>query len=151
MYLTLFNIGGYVVLPWALMIFLPTWRGTRWLARSGIVPALVAMLYVIGVGSLISQNGFGFIREFGTADGVARLMAQRDIALVAWIHFLAFDQLVGIFIYRDNMRHRYVPIPVQSLILFLTFMLGPLGFLSYYLIRWARAGSPSGKSEALHT
>jgi hypothetical protein len=76
-------------------------------------------------------------------------MAQRDIALVAWIHFLAFDQLVGIFVYRDNMHHRYVPIPVQSLILFLTFMLGPVGFLSYYLIRWARAGSPAGKSEEL--
>jgi ABA4-like protein len=147
MYLTLFNIGGYVVVPWALMIFLPTWRGTRALARSGIVPALVAMLYVIGIVSLIGHNGFGFIREFGTADGVARLMAQRDIALVAWIHFLAFDQLVGIFIYRDNMHHRYVPIPVQSVILFLTFMLGPLGFVSYYVIRWARAGSPGGRTE----
>ena len=147
MYLTLFNIGGYVVVPWALMVFLPTWRGTRALVRSGIVPALVAMLYVIGIFSLIGHNGFGFIREFGTADGVARLMAQRDIALVAWIHFLAFDQLVGIFIYRDNMHHRYVPIPVQSVILFLTFMLGPLGFLSYYVIRSARAGSLGGSTE----
>jgi hypothetical protein len=147
MYLTLFNIGGYVVVPWALMIFLPTWRGTRALVRSGIVPALVAVLYVIGIVGLIGHNGFGFIREFGTADGVARLMAQRDIALVAWIHFLAFDQLVGIFIYRDNMHHRYVPIPVQSVILFLTFMLGPLGFLSYYIIRWAGAGSLGGRTE----
>jgi hypothetical protein len=147
MYLTLFNIGGWVIVAWALLIFLPTWRGTRWLARNGIVPALVAVLYVIGIAGLISQSGFGFIREFGTADGVARLMAQRDIALVAWIHFLAFDQLVGIFIYRDNMHHRYVPIPVQSVILFLTFMLGPVGFLSYYAIRWARAGSPGGRIE----
>jgi Domain of unknown function (DUF4281) len=122
-----------------------TWRGTRALVRSGIVPALVAVLYVIGIVSLIRHNGFGFIREFGTADGVATLLAQRDIALVAWIHFLAFDQLVGIFIYRDNTHHRYVPIPVQSVILFLTFMLGPVGFVSYYVIRWARAGSPGGK------
>ena len=149
MYLTLFNIAGFVIVPWALMIFLPTWRVTRWLARSGIVPALVALLYVIGVVSLISHAGFGFIREFGTADGVARLMAQRDIALVAWIHFLAFDQLVGIFIYRDNLHHRYVPIPVQSIILFFVFMLGPVGFLTYYLIRWARSGAPAGKTEQL--
>ena len=135
------------MLPWAVMILLPTWRGTRWLASSGIVPAFIAVLYVIGIVGLISQAGFGFIREFGTAEGVAGLMAEPNIALVAWIHFLAFDQLVGIFIYRDNMHHRYVPIPVQSLILFLTFMLGPVGFLSYYLIRWARAGSPGGKTE----
>jgi hypothetical protein len=149
MYLTLFKIAGWVIVPWALMIFLPTWRVTRWMARSGIVPALVALLYVIGIVSLISHAGFGFISEFGTADGVARLMAQRDIALVAWIHFLAFDQLVGIFVYRDNLHHRYVPIPVQSVILFFVFMLGPLGFLSYYLIRWARSGSPAGRSEAV--
>jgi hypothetical protein len=147
MYVTLFKIGGLVVLPWAIMIFLPTWRGTRWLASTGIVPAFIAVLYVIGIVGLISGAGFGFMRYFGTADGVAALMAYPSIAVVGWIHFLAFDQLVGIFIYRDNMHHRYVPIPVQSLILFLTFMLGPLGFLSYYLIRWARAGSPGGRSE----
>ena len=45
------------------------------------------------------------------------------------------------------MHHRYVPIPVQSVILFLTFMLGPLGFLSYYVIRSARAGSLGGSTE----
>jgi len=148
MYVTLFKIGGLVVLPWAIMILLPTWRGTRWLARTAIVPAIIALLYVIGIVVLISEAGFGFMRAFGTADGVAALMAEPTIALVAWIHFLAFDQLVGIFIYRDNMHHRYVPIPVQSLILFLTFMLGPVGFLSYYLLRWARSGSPGGRKEA---
>ena len=146
MYLTLFKIAGFAAPAWALLIFLPTWRGTRWLARSAIVPAFLCVLYVIGIVALISTSGFGFIRDFGSAEGVARLMAQQNIALVAWIHFLAFDQLVGIFIYRDNMHHRYVPIPVQSVILFLTFMLGPLGFLSYYLWRLARTGSPSGRS-----
>jgi hypothetical protein len=77
---------------------------------------------------------------------VARLLGQQDIAIVAWIHFLAFDQLAGIFIYRDNMHHRYVPIPVQSVILFLTFMLGPVGFLSYYLARLIRTGSLAGRA-----
>ena len=147
MYLTLFNYAQFVILAWALLIFLPTWRVTRWLARSAVVPAVLALFYVIGIGALISTAGFGFVRDFGSADGVAKLMAQRDIALVAWIHFLAFDQLVGIFIFRDNMHHRYVPIPVQSVILFLTFMLGPVGFLSYYVIRWARSGSPGGRRD----
>jgi hypothetical protein len=30
------------------------------------------------------------------------------------------------------MRHHMVPLPVQSLILFLTLMFGPAGFLTYY-------------------
>ncbi len=147
MSLTLFNLAGPAILAWVFLIFAPKWRGTQWLARTAVVPALLCLLYVVGVVWLISNAGFGFIRDFGNADGVAKLMAQRDIALVAWIHFLAFDQVIGIFIYRDNMHHRYVPIPVQSVILFLTLMLGPLGFLSYYLLRWARSGSPSGRSE----
>lgn len=145
MYLTLFKIAGFAAPIWALLIFLPTWRGTRWIARSAIVPALLCILYVIGIVGLISASGFGFVREFGSAEGVAHLLSQSDIALVAWIHFLAFDQLVGIFIYRDNMHHRYVPIPVQSVILFFTFMLGPVGFLTYYLLRAARSGSLSGR------
>jgi hypothetical protein len=147
MYVILFNLAGPAVLAWLLMIFLPKWSGTQWLVRSAIAPAFLAALYVIGIALLISQNGMGFMRDFGSAEGVARLMARPEIALVAWIHFLAFDQLVAIFIFRDNMNHRYVPIPVQSVILFLTFMLGPVGFLSYYLIRWARSGSPGGRRE----
>jgi len=146
MYLTLFKLAGFAAPAWALLIFLPTWRGTRWLARSAIVPALLCILYVIGIGAQISASGLGFMREFGTAEGVARLLSNPDIAIVAWIHFLAFDQLVGIFIYRDNMHHRYVPIPVQSVILFFTFMLGPVGFLSYYLARAIRSGSLAGRS-----
>lgn len=147
MYVTLFNLAGPAALAWLLMILAPKWPGTQWLVRSAIVPALLAVLYAIGIALLISQNGMAFMREFGRAEGVAGLMARPEIAQVAWIHFLVFDQLVGIFIYRDNMHHRYVPIPVQSVILFLTFMLGPVGFLSYYLIRWARSRSPSGRSE----
>ena len=146
MYLTLFKLAGFAAPAWALLIFLPTWRGTRWLTRSAIVPALLCVLYVIGIGAQITTSGLGFIREFGTAEGVARLLSNPDIAIVAWIHFLAFDQLVGIFIYRDNMHHRYVPIPVQSVILFFTFMLGPVGFLSYYLARAIRSGSLAGRS-----
>ena len=145
MYLTLFKLAGFAAPAWALLIFLPTWRGTRWLARSAIVPALLCVLYVIGIVAQISASGLGFMREFGTAEGVARLLSNPDIAIVAWIHFLAFDQLVGIFIYRDNMHHRYVPIPVQSVFLFFTFMLGPVGFLSYYLARAIRSGSLAGR------
>jgi hypothetical protein len=146
MSLMLFNLAGPAVVAWLLLIFAPTWRGTRWLARTAIVPALLCLLYVIGIVALISNAGFGFVQDFGSADGVARLMAQRDIALVAWIHFLAFDQIIGILIYRDNMQRRFVPIPVQSVILFLTLMLGPLGFLSYYMIRWARVEPPWARS-----
>jgi hypothetical protein len=150
-YVTLFQLAAFAAPAWFLLIFLPTWRGTRWLALSALFPVLLSILYLIGIVLVISQSGVGFMRDFGDAEGVTRLLARQDIALVAWIHILAFDQLVGLFIYRDNMHHRYVPIVVQSVILFFTFMLGPIGFLAYYLIRLARTGllwgeqRPSGK------
>ena len=54
-----------------------------------------------------------------------------------------FDQLVGVWIYRDNMRKRVVPTLVQSLILFLTLMFGPVGFLVYYVIRVMQKRRPA--------
>jgi hypothetical protein len=141
MYVTLFNLAGPAIFAWLLLIFLPKWRVTQWLARTAIVPALLAVLYVVGIATLIADSGFGFARDFGSAEGVTGLMARQDVALVAWIHILVFDQLVGLFIYRDNIHHRYVPLPVQSVILFLTFMFGPVGFITYYVARLAKTRS----------
>lgn len=149
MYLTLFQIAGLAAPAWLLLIFLPTWRGTRWLARTAVFPVILCLTYVVGIVGIIGTSGFGFMRDFGNAAGVTRLLAQQDIALVAWIHILAFDQLVGIFIYRDNMERRFVPLPIQSVVLFLTFMLGPLGYLIYHLLRFARGGTAVSAKAAL--
>lgn len=140
MYVALFNVAGWAMLMWLLLIFLPKWRVTRLLARWEIFPVFLAVLYVIGVTAALSATGLGVIRDFGTAEGVTRLLARQDVALVAWIHILAFDQLAAHYIYRDNMEHRYVPVVVQSVLLFLTLMFGPAGFLIYYLLRLARRG-----------
>ncbi len=149
MYVTLFKLAGFAAPAWILLIFLPKWGGTRWLARSALFPVLISVLYVIGIALVISQSGVAFMRDFGDVEGVTRLLARQDIAIVAWIHILAFDQLVGLFIYRDNMHHRYVPIVVQSILLFFTFMLGPVGFLSYYLLRLARSRSLWGQETSM--
>jgi len=148
MYVTLFQLAGFAAPAWLLLIFLPKWRGTRWLALSAVFPVLLSILYLAGIAMVVSESGFGFMRDFGNVEGVTRLLARQDVAIVAWIHILAFDQLVGLFIYRDNMRHRYVPVVVQSVLLFFTFMLGPIGFLAYYLLKLARTRSFGSDEEA---
>ena len=132
MYVLLFNLAGPAILGWALMIFLPTWSVTRWIATQAVFPAYLTVLYVIGVVPLVIAAGPGIMLDFGTADGVLRLLADPSVALIAWIHILTFDQVAGILIYRHNLRHRVMPLPVQSVILFLTLMFGPAGFLTYY-------------------
>lgn len=139
MYRTLFDVAGIAMIGWALVIFLPTWRVTRRLAETAVFPVFLAILYLVGVGSVIATDGPGFMSDFSSANGVLGLLATESVALIVWIHILAFDQLVGVLIYRDNMRYRFLPIPVQSVVLFATLMLGPIGFLTYWVARMSRA------------
>jgi Domain of unknown function (DUF4281) len=137
----LFQLAGLGIIGWVLLIFFPTWRPTRALADSAFFPTFIAILYAFGVGALIMENGIGFVADFGSVEGVTRLLAQPQIAIVAWIHILAFDQAIGLWIYRENMRHCYVRLPLQSAILFLTLMFGPLGYLTFVLVRVGRMGT----------
>jgi hypothetical protein len=135
---TLFALAGPGIVAWVLLIFLPRWRVSRWVAESGIFPAYLAVLYVLGVAPLVVGAGPGLMADFGSAEGVVKLLARPEGALIAWIHILVFDQVVGHVIYLENMRHRYVSLPLQSVILFLTLMFGPVGFLLYYTLRFVR-------------
>jgi len=123
---------------WLLLMLLPGWRVTRFLADTAIFPVYLAVLYAVGMVATVAASGFGFMSDYGSAEGVARLLSDTDIALLVWIHVLCFDQAVGHYIYRDNMKHRYVPLPVQSVLLFCTLMFGPLGFLGYVGLRSLR-------------
>ena len=126
MYRILFNLAGLAIFGWVLLVFFPTWRVTRRIADSALFPAYIALLYVVGVFAVFREMGPGIMADFGTADGVLGLLQNEGLALVAWIHILAFDQVVAHLIYRDNMKHRFVPVVVQSVILVVTLMLGPL-------------------------
>ena len=140
MFLALYNLAGIAIVGWLLLILLPAWKVTRRIAESAVFPVFLSAIYVLGITVLLADTGFGIVSDFGSAEGVIRLLGNADIALIAWIHILAFDQVVGMLIYRDNMHHRYVPLPVQSVLLFATLMFGPVGFLTYYVLRaWARS------------
>ena len=140
MYVFLFDLAGIAIVAWLLLIVLPTWKVTRWVGETGVFPVFLCVVYLLGLVSLLMGAGPGMIGDFGSAEGVTRLLASPDVALVAWIHILAFDQAVGLMIYRENMQHRYVPLPVQSVLLFATLMFGPVGFLGWVLLRaWSRS------------
>jgi hypothetical protein len=73
---------------------------------------------------------------FSSLAGVRRLF-ENDYALTAgWAHYLAFDLFVGSWILGNSQKFgisHWLIIPC----LFLTFMLGPVGLLTYYLLRAA--------------
>jgi hypothetical protein len=73
--------------------------------------------------------------------GVMALFDSPGGATIGWIHYLAFDLFVGIWIARNADAHkisRWFQIPI----LFFTLMAGPIGLLLYLLLRQLKGEKP---------
>ncbi len=126
---SLFPFANYSVLPaWLLLAMVPRWR---WTARLALLTSLaLSLLYTILVVVHWGQ-GDG---NMGSLAGVQRLLAHDWITLYAWVHYLAFDLMVGAWEVRDAQRlgiHQAWLVPCLAL----TLMLGPVGLLLYLLLR----------------
>ena len=140
---TVFSVAnGLALVMWAALIFLPRW------------PALLAALLYLGVGLLCLVYAIGLIGivsglldpigpqgpglDFGSIDGVRSIFASDGGVTVGWVHYLAFDLFVGIWIARDADAKGFSRL-IQAPILLATFMAGPLGLLIWLAIRERRA------------
>lgn len=131
-----FAFASNLAMPgWLLLAFLPRWIGTKVVVTYGALPAVLGVFYLSIVGPVIMKGGLNF-GDFGSLSGVKALF-QNDWVLVAgWIHYLAFDLWTGAFEVRDSARAG-VPHLLVIPCLFLTLMLGPVGLLTYFLLRWS--------------
>jgi hypothetical protein len=127
----IFSIANFAALCcWLLLVVFP---GRRWVSHvvAGVaVPAAFAAVYTI----IIALHFFGSEGGFSSLPDVARLFANPWLLLAGWVHYLAFDLLVGSWEARDarerGINHLFV---VPCLIL--TFLFGPAGWLLYLGIR----------------
>jgi hypothetical protein len=71
--------------------------------------------------------------DFSTFEGVQKLLAIPEITLAGWIHYLAFDLLIGIWGTRETLRLG-VPRVLIVISQILTYQLGPVGFLSFFFL-----------------
>src|SRR5690606_32329068 len=111
---------------WGLLVVWPARRSVTHLIAGRIVPAIFAVLYVaiVAVEFPRAQGGFD------TLVGVHALFQNRWMLLAGWLHYLAFDLLVGTWEARDALA-RGVPRWLLVPCLLLTFMFGPTGWLAY--------------------
>jgi hypothetical protein len=72
--------------------------------------------------------------DFTTLSGVMTLLASKGGATIGWIHYLAFDLFVGLWVARNADRHGFARW-LQAPILFLVLLLGPIGLTLYLLLR----------------
>ena len=130
----LFTIANAIAaLGWLMLAILPRQRWVTESVTGKAVPALFALLYI-----LIIVTTFGSAEgSFATLDGVASLFTNRWLLLAGWVHYLAFDLLIGTWEARDA-RDRGVPHLLLIPCLFLTFMFGPAGWLLYMGLRTLR-------------
>ena len=116
---------------WVVLLLGRRWPRLQRLVCAVIIPALLALAYAALYPALYFQSPGGY----ASIDDLRLLLnAERGVVLAAWLHYLAFDLLVGWWMGQDSRRHMiphsYV-VPCQLL----TFLFGPLGWLAYMAVR----------------
>jgi hypothetical protein len=134
---TLFSLAGLIALiawlPLAASLFLPAIRDWTWRITGLIVPSLIAVGYIVLIVTGLGEVGG---TDFGSLAEIRRVFASDSALAAGWLHYLAFDMVVGTWIAREGTR-RGVPALLLLPCLVLTFLFGPVGFLLYVFARLA--------------
>ena len=129
------------LLSWIALIAGPRWRRVTGAIQWGSISTL-SLLYAVLIALFFFRvEGGGF---FSLA-AVQTLFTDPHVALAGWVHYLAFDLFVGLWIAAraDTMGlNRLVQVPI----LLATFMFGPLGFVLFQAVC---AGDAALRREAM--
>jgi hypothetical protein len=134
---TMFKGAHVVVLVgWIALMFAPLRRsGMIGLAR--LTSALLAGLYTVTF--LARAPEASALATNYTLDGIGTFFADPAVRLLGWVHYLTFDLWVGTW--EAEEAHRIgLPHPILLLSLVLTFLLGPVGLLTFLLAKALHRG-----------
>jgi hypothetical protein len=120
---------------WVLLLAFPRHRRAMTIAGTAI-PLTLAAVYL----SLFALHARESNGGFSSLAAVAQLFDNHWLLLAGWVHYLAFDLFIGAWETRDAIARR-VPRLRLAPCLVMTFMLGPIGLLGYFLVR-LRAHQP---------
>lgn len=124
---TTFSIANAMAgLCWLALIFLP--RG--WPVLPSIIRLGVPLLLAVAYSALVLAYFFRVEGGFDSLANVRALFTSDPVLLAGWIHYLAFDLLIGAWVADEADRHGVSRL-IQAPILVATFMFGPLGWLLF--------------------
>ncbi len=125
--------SAFAMLGWLLLILAPRWRWTGALVLSGAWSLVLSAIYLVLVVLFMpgAAGGFGSIAE------VRALFSSDALLLAGWVHYLAFDLLAGALEVRQA-KASGIPHLLLVPVLLLTFFLGPVGLLLFFLIKSVR-------------
>jgi hypothetical protein len=139
---TAFKFSSRIALiAWLALFTYPLWPvGARGLVVTIIVGLLsVLYAYFLFFAKHLDEPGNKAKGSFLSLAGVVNLFKSPRAVLAGWIHYLAFDLMVGLYIVLDAQKHNITHwwlLPA----LFLTLMFGPVGLLVYLVMRFFMVG-----------
>lgn len=130
----LFILANLIALPgWVLLIGFPEHELTDPII-SYIIAILLGTLYAYLVFVRREPNEAAYAKGgFTSFEGVAKLFQKPRSILAGWVHYLAFDLLVGMSLKNDALQNGYSAWMVIPCLL-LTLLLGPVGYLLYFIL-----------------
>ncbi|WP_095012880.1 ABA4-like family protein [Tsuneonella mangrovi] len=144
MWQAMFSVTNALALAmWVVLVALPRRPFPLALVLYGGV-ALLCLAYTAGLALVVSQGGLDFA-SFTTIEGVRSIFATDAGVAIGWTHYLAFDLFTGLWIARDADAKDFSRL-VQVPFLLLTFMVGPVGLLAWFVARERKARGPGGWS-----
>jgi hypothetical protein len=133
----IFKIANLIaVIGWVIMAIFYNHRLTSKIIFSGIV-MLFSILYVYLI--LTSMDAFKD-GGFGSLPEVTALFSNQKVLLAGWVHYLAFDLMIGLFITLNSSKqgiNRFIILPC----LFLTLCSGLL-VCCFIILYYARNNKP---------
>jgi len=125
----LFSLVNTLALAaWIALVFLPRLQILRNAIRFGVTGILAAVYASLVFTHFAGVEGGGF----GSLAAVKALFASDPLLLAGWIHYLAFDLFVGVWL-AERLDAQRVSRLFQAPILVTVFMFGPLGLLLGYM------------------
>ena len=128
------NLG---VLPfWLILIFFPSSNLSKYFITS-IVPIFIlsgAYIFILYKSYL---NGYDFINNFTlylSIDHLSNLFTDKSYLMMFWVHFIAINLFTGGWIAKDSQKF-FINKILLAIPLIITYLIGPIGLLFYWLIR----------------
>ncbi|OQD55771.1 hypothetical protein BM536_014970 [Streptomyces phaeoluteigriseus] len=132
----LFEVCFWLAAPvWLLMIFAPGWGPTARIAASPLTVVPVLALYLV-MALPVFPELWGVVTN-PDIDKFRALMVRANGAGAIWAQIIAWDLLIGQWMYGEARRTGIHPLVMGPLLAF-TILLSPLGLLLFLLLRATR-------------
>lgn len=138
---TIFTLQSRLVMVgWFILICLPFWDFGKSIVLLVITMLSAVYAYLIFFGSRFDEGHRApSVKGFLSLQGVMKLFKNPRATLAGWIHFLAFDLMIGLFIVMDAQQQMISHWFLVPILLF-TLMIGPSGLLFYIILRLVLTG-----------